>query len=231
MANFTTAPRSPAARAALLRHDGLLLAGLLALSAVPTLAGVVRLIGLAEDDVTMADHARFAADPVPLILHIVGATAFTVLGALQLAPGLRHRHRAWHRVLGRMLAPLGLVAALSGMWMAAFYPPGEHGGPLLSGIRLVVGSAMTAFIVLSLTAIRRRDFAAHGAFMTRAYALGIAAGTQAVLLMPVMLLGVEPSERTYAMVMGAGWVINAAVAELALRRPRGSVRAGASLSR
>ena len=38
---------------------------------------------------------------------------------------------------------------------------------------------MAAAIVLGFTAIRRRDIAAHRAWMIRAYALGLGAGTQA----------------------------------------------------
>ena len=50
---------------------------------------------------------------------------------------------------------------------------------LVAGVRLVFGSAMAACIVLGFTAIRRRDVAAHRAWMIRAYALALAAGTQA----------------------------------------------------
>ena len=38
---------------------------------------------------------------------------------------------------------------------------------------------MGAFLVLGFTAIRRRDIPAHRAWMIRAYALGLGAGTQA----------------------------------------------------
>ena len=56
---------------------------------------------------------------------------------------------------------------------------GAPGGVLLWTIRLLVGSTMAAAIVLGFTAIRRRDIAAHRAWMIRAYALGLGAGTQA----------------------------------------------------
>lgn len=38
---------------------------------------------------------------------------------------------------------------------------------------------MAACLVLGFTAIRRRDIAAHRAWMIRAYAIGLGAGTQA----------------------------------------------------
>ena len=46
-------------------------------------------------------------------------------------------------------------------------------------IRLVVASAMAVCVVLGFAAIRRRDIAAHRAWMIRAYALALGAGTQA----------------------------------------------------
>ena len=47
-------------------------------------------------------------------------------------------------------------------------------------VRLLVGSAMAASIVLAFTAIRRRDIPTHRAWMIRAYALAAGAGTQAI---------------------------------------------------
>jgi hypothetical protein len=54
--------------------------------------------------------------------------------------------------------------------------------------------------------------------MTRAYALGVAAGTQAIVF-AIWILGVGPADRwTTAVLMGAAWVINAAVAEVIIHR-------------
>jgi hypothetical protein len=102
--------------------------------------------------------------------------------------------------------------------MTVFYP-GAPGGDLLWGIRLVVGSAMASAIVLGFAAIRRRDIAAHRAWMIRAYALAVGAGTQ------VLTAGIgEPllgtSDLSTAVSVGSGWVINAVVAEWAIRRGR-----------
>ncbi|HTM84576.1 MAG TPA: DUF2306 domain-containing protein [Mycobacterium sp.] len=180
------------------------------------LGGAFRLGDLTGGTVT-ADNARFLASPIPVIAHIVGATVYCLLGAFQFAPALQQR-RSWHRVAGLILIPAGLVAALSGMWMAAFYSFPDGGSPLLVVIRLAFGSAMAVAIVLGILAIRRRDFVAHGAWMTRAYALGVAAGTQAVVL-AIWILGVGPVDSlTDALLMGSAWGINAGIAELVIRR-------------
>ncbi len=192
--------------------------GLLALAVIPTLAGAVRLLGLATGETTMPEHARFAADPLPAVVHIVSATAFCVLGAFQLSGGLRREAPTWHRAAGRGLAPAGIVAALSGMWMAVVYPPAEHDGAALLGLRLAAGAAMAGFLAMGLVAIPRRDFVAHGDWMTRGYALGIAAGTQAFTHLPFLFVEGLQNEAGRVLAMASGWALNVAVAEWVIRR-------------
>ncbi len=159
------------------------------------------------------------------MLHIISVSFYCVLGAFQFAPGFRRRKPKWHRAVGRILVPCGLVAALSGLWMTQFYPPVDSDGPILYGIRLLVGSAMVLFICLGFAAIRRRDIPAHLAWMTRCYALGLGAGTQALTHLPWFLFPSIQGELTRALLMGAGWAINLAVAEWIIRRrPKGQSR-------
>ncbi|GAA3404586.1 DUF2306 domain-containing protein [Pseudarthrobacter polychromogenes] len=89
---------------------------------------------------------------------------------------------------GRILAPTGLLAALSGLWMAVFYDLPPLDGPLLLVLRLVFGSAMVAFIVLGFVAVRRRNYVRHSEWMSRAYAIGIAQGTIVVVTIPWIVL-------------------------------------------
>jgi hypothetical protein len=142
-----------------------------------------------------------------------------MLGALQFSPGFRRRRRAWHRAAGRILIPSGLLVALSGLWMAHFYPWPEGDGHLVYFERLVFGSAMVLSIVLGINAIRRRNFTAHGEWMIRAYAIGLGAGTQVLTHLPwFLLVGARPGEAPRALMMGAGWLINVCVAEWIIRR-------------
>jgi uncharacterized membrane protein len=191
---------------------------LLALSAIPLTAGTLRLIQLAGGPTAIpADH-RFADYPLPLVVHIVGATTYALVGILQFVPRFRRRHPAWHRRTGRLLAVAGLLVAISALWMTLFYEAQPGTGNLLYLLRLVFGAAMAACLVLGFTAIRRRDIAAHRAWMIRAYAIGLAAGTQAFtegIGGAIFGTGVLATD----LAKGAGWVINLAVAEWALRRP------------
>ena len=198
--------------------DWLAPAGLIALCIIPVAAGTMRLAELAGGAEITPDNARFFAAPLPVVLHIVSASLYCVLGVFQFSAGFRRRNPDWHRAAGRILVTAGIVAALSGLWLTQFYPPVMGDGPLLYGIRLVVGSAMTLFIVLGVAAIRRRDIARHRAWMMRSYALGLGAGTQALTHLPWFLFPGIQGELTRALLMGAGWAINLAVAECIIRR-------------
>jgi len=196
-----------------------LVAALLVLSAIPIIAGAFRLTQLAGGAVITRANARFFASPLPVVLHIFSVSVYAILGAFQFVPSLRRRRHSWHRVAGRLLIPCGLTAALSGLWMTQFYPWPAGDGAILYGLRLLFGSAMLLSILLGVAAIRRRDFAQHGNWMMRGYAIGLGAGTQALTLaVGAVILG-PPSELSRALLMGAGWVINLAVVEWIIRTP------------
>ncbi len=190
---------------------------LVALSAIPLTAGTLRLIQLAGGPAVIpADH-RFASFPLPLVVHIVGATMYALVGILQFLPRFRRRHPAWHRRAGRVLAVAGLLVALSAIWMTLFYQAQPGTGELLYALRLLFGSAMAACLVLGVAAIRRRDIQVHRAWMIRAYAIGLAAGTQ-VFTQGIGGAMFGPGVLAADLAKGAGWAINLAIAESAIRR-------------
>lgn len=189
------------------------------LSAIPLSAGALRLVQLSGGPTVMpADH-RFSGFPVALVVHIVGAATFALVGALQFVPRLRRR--SWHRRSGRVLAVAGLLVAGSALWLTLFYEAQPGTGGLLYGFRLVFASAMAACLVLGFAAIRRRDIDAHRGWMTRAYALGLGAGTQ-VFTEGFTEAVFGTGEVSGDLAKGAAWVINLAVAEWVIRRARAS---------
>lgn len=212
MTTATARPRAPRRR-----PEWLVPAGLIALSLVPIVAGSARLTQLTTGAAVTAENARFFDSPIPVVAHIIGSSLFLVLGALQFAPSLRRRR--WHRIAGRVVAPAGLVSALSALWMTVFYDiPSTVTGPGLPAIRIVLGTTMAAAIVVAFIAIRRGDVRTHSAWMTRAYAIGMGAGTQVLVFLPYTLLAGAPAPVTYTLLMAAGWVINLVIAEVVIRR-------------
>lgn len=208
----------------LTRTDLQVPAMLIVLSIIPTLGGAAQLAGIARG-VATPENARFLAAPTPIIVHVLSATLFSLLGALQFSTGLRLGWPSWHRRAGKLLAASGLTAGVTGLWMTAVYAiPRGMQGPLLAGVRIVVGAAMVASVVIAVQAILRRDVPRHEAFMIRAYALGQGAGTQALVLGPWMLLTGDSLGLTRDLLMTLAWAINVAVAEVIIharsRAPR-----------
>lgn len=198
---------------------------LIALSAVPSIAGVARLASLMTGHPTAAS-ARFFAAPTPVTLHILAVIPYSILGALQFVPSLRRGR--WHRIVGLLLIPFGLVSAVTGVWMAQFYPWPAGDGEAVYVMRLVAGSFMIFSIVRGVFAAKSHDYLTHGAWMTRGYAIGMGAGTQVLTHLPWFVFAGQPGEGVRALLMGLGWLINVVIAEYVIRQ---SMRAGRTTPR
>ncbi|MEZ0578518.1 DUF2306 domain-containing protein [Nocardioides sp. MH1] len=191
---------------------------LLLLSAIPLTAGALRLVQLAGGPDTIPADDRFNGVPIALVVHIVGAAVYALVGAFQFAPVFRRQHLTWHRRIGRALAVVGMLVVGSALWLTLFYPPQPGTGALLFAFRLVVVAATATSLVLGVAAVRRRDIAAHRAWMIRAYALSLGAGTQVFTEAAgsaIFGAGVVAGD----IAKGAAWAINLAVAEWVIRRP------------
>jgi uncharacterized membrane protein len=195
-------------------------AGLILLSVIPLTFGVFRLNQLASGAEITPANARFFASPLPVVIHIISAAIYALLGAFQFVSRLWRRGTGWHRWVGRLLVPCGLLVGLSGLWMTLFYSRPEGVSDLLYVFRILFGSGMVLSVVLGYAAIRRRDILRHRAWMTRAYAIGLGAGTQVLTGMVGELVAGPPTELGNALLMGAGWAISLVVAEWAIRKRR-----------
>jgi Predicted membrane protein (DUF2306) len=220
--NLNASPATPAVRSARKRSAGWLLpAGLITLGLIPILANALRRVAIAVG----ADGSSAGGSggmSLPVILHVVGATVFVVLGALQFSAAFRRRRPTWHRIAGRVAILAALLAAGSGLWLA-FATLSDY-SPLLFLFRLMAAAGMAMCIILGFRAIRQRRLPRHRAWMIRAFAIGLGAATQ------VFTLGFGEaifgrSELSVALLNGAGWAINLTVAEWVIRRtPRRVVR-------
>ena len=193
-------------------------AGLILLSVIPLTFGAIRLSQLINGAEITPANARFFASPSPVVIHIITAAIYSLLGASQFVSRLWQRGIKWHRWVGRLLVPFGLLVGLSGVWMTVFYPRPEGASDLLYALRLFFGFGMILSIIIGFISIRRRDVNQHKAWMTRAYAIGMGAGTQVLTgIVGALTLGTV-NEFENALLMGAAWVINLAVAEWSIRK-------------
>lgn len=201
------------------RTNWLLAVGLVALSLIPLTAGGLRIVQLAGGPAVLPPDDRWTVSPFPVVVHIVSAAVFALAGAFQFVPSLRAKHPAWHRRVGRVVALAGLVVAVSALWLTLFYEPQAGTGDLLYLFRLVAGSAMVACIVLGVSAVRQHRIVDHRAWMMRAYAIGLAAGTQ-VFTEGITEAAVGPGTLSGDLAKGSAWIINLVIAEWFIRRGR-----------
>jgi uncharacterized membrane protein YozB (DUF420 family) len=205
-------------------------AALLALVVIPVIAGVLRLVQLSGGAATMPSNPRFDTSPLPVVVHIVSATVFALVGAFQFVPRLRRGGRAWHRRAGRVVVAAGLLLGLSALWLNQFFPRAHATRGIVYPLRLVFGVALVVSLVLGFRAVRRRRFAQHRAWMIRSFAIALVAGTQ------VFTLGIGGAvfgtgDLAQALMLVAAWGINLAVAEWAIRRPARRRRPAAAARR
>ena len=190
---------------------------LIALGAIPVVAGTLRLSELAGGPPVLPFNPRIAASPLPAVIHVASAIPYLLLGAFQFSSALRRRWPGWHLRAGQVLLVLGLAVALSALWMTLVYPQEAGTGVLHYVFRLMFGSAMAACLVLGMVTVQRRDFAGHRAWMIRAYALAAGAGTQ-VFTQGVTESLFQDTALSRGLALGAGWVINLTVAEYIIAR-------------
>jgi uncharacterized membrane protein len=171
---------------------------------------------------------------VLLLVHVFTAMVALVLGPLQFLPTLRARRRV-HRAIGRTYLFAGVLpSALAGLPVATLSErPATQIGLLIPGVAWLVTGGF------ALRAARRRDFAAHKAWMMRNYALTFLAVTARVVV-PLLLLAQVPIidavydgsvdaavEATIPVGQWLGWIINLITAEILIHRkssrPRKSI--------
>jgi uncharacterized membrane protein len=183
---------------------------------IPIVAGSLRVLELSGGPLLLPENPRMTASPAPVVVHIISAITYLLLGAVQFSARFRRRWPRWHRRAGAVLMLLGLAVAFSGLWMTAFYDRQPGTGELAYIFRLLFGTGMAASIILGFAAIRRTDVARHRMWMTRAYALALGAGTQ------IFTLGIGeavfgPGELTHDLMLGTGWALNLLAAEYLIR--------------
>ena len=193
-------------------------AGLILLSLVPILAGILRVTQIASGPAITPDTARFLVHPVAIYLHAGGGALYLLLGAFQFYPPLRARWPRWHRFAGRVLVAAGLLAALAGLWMAQTFPEDPGNPDLLYGFRVTFGLDWIVCLGFGLWAAMQRDIPAHRAWMMRGYAIGLGAGTAVLTYGFWLLIGGTDSPQVTTLTNFAAWAINLAVAEVLIRR-------------
>ncbi len=197
--------------------------GLVILGLIPALGGPVRIAGFAGVEL-METGPRYDNHVISITTHILCSIGFWFLGLFQFSKAFRNRNRRRHKILGRLWVLLALIVALTGLWLTLTFPPAHNDGFALYVIRLIVSLSMLFAIVWGVCSILNRRVAQHEAWMMRAYALGMGAGTQALIGIPFFILFGEPDTGLRSFLMGFGWALNVMVVEAVLWRRKNHQR-------
>ena len=151
-------PASTTAR----RGDWLVPSLLLLLALVPSVAGGARVADLARGGPITEANARFMAMPLPVLLHLLAAVPFGMVGAFQFSAGLRRRAPRWHRAAGWLPLPPALLVALTGLWRLS-----DRQVILLKAPRFPVSRSVPALphIILSIPPFHWRSWAVDSRFL------------------------------------------------------------------
>ena len=184
---------------------------------IPAVGSLYRVFDLTSQWDWALKFTATHVDNLPLLIHAISAVTFLILGAFQILPGFRSRNLARHRKLGRIAGVAGLIAALSGVWMTLAHQ--EISTLPLLYARLLFGTLWAVFILLAIRNVLKKRLPQHRAFMIRAYAIALTAGTLPFIYLPIYLIWGELPPLLDDGVQVIGWIVNLAVAEWIIRRP------------
>jgi uncharacterized membrane protein len=153
-------------------------------------------------------------------LHIGFGALALLIGGFQFIEKLRDKFTNFHRTVGKVYVFSVFVSAMSGFAVAIFAEGGFLGKSGFAALAMLwFYSNYRAY-----EAIRRVDITGHRAWMIRNYALTFAAVTLRLWL-PLFLAGFGMDFNVaYPIIAWLCWVPNTLIAELLVRRLRGSVR-------
>lgn len=191
------------------KREWCVLVAIFVYSFVPTFGGMIRLVELAGGVAVIPENPRALAEPLVIVVHILGSFIFCLVGALQFIPTIRDKYRALHRIIGYVCIIAGSASVLTGLQMTLFFDfPKELQGPLLFYARIFVSFAWIWFLYYAVAAIwlgRDRD---HAVAMVRAYALAQGASTQAMFGIVLLGFGIELTGLWRDIFMTACWLFN-----------------------
>ncbi len=184
---------------------------LLFLTAIPILMGLLRMVQI-PIGATPPDVAHLMTRPALYWIHAAAGVSFGLLGPLQFGRALSGRFGRLHRIAGRAFAAAGALLAVGGIHLVLTFPGSST--MLLDALRLLGGTGLLVSLILAIRHVRAGRRAAHGAWMIRAYALGMGQSLTAFVLLPVYLAtGTPPVGLTADLAVAVSWVLTILVAE------------------
>ncbi len=154
---------------------------------------------------------RYLEHPWISALHMLSGIAFICLAPLQFVTRIRLKRLSLHRRLGRVLVVMALISGVYGIAASLAFP--AFGGLASETAGLFFGPLFIFAIVRAFLYARAKEIKAHQRWMIRAFALGLAVGTQRVLLILLMVFTSSNFEESFGPALWLGFSINLLIAE------------------
>jgi len=150
-------------------------------------------------------------------IHVYSALFTLPAGFTQFRKSLLQKAPRLHRQLGWMYAGTVLLfAAPTGLLMGLV----ANGGPVAETFFITLSLFWWISTALAISTARKKDFAAHRAWMIRSYALALSAITLRLWKVILVKAFAPPPMDVYVIVSGLGWVPNWLAAEWIIYRQR-----------
>lgn len=143
-----------------------------------------------------------------MLTHIGAGIVALLVGALQFAPGLKHRRRL-HRATGSVYCAAVAVGGLAGLKASGF----AFGGVSNTVAFGLMSSVWLLTTAMALWSIACGQVSAHQRWMKRSYAITLAAVTLRIELGLLIFLGGLSFRETYLIVPWTSWVLNLLIVE------------------
>ncbi len=156
---------------------------------------------------------RYVLNPWIAYLHIVPGTVYLLGAPFQLSSRIRRRHLSWHRRLGKVLVPAGLITAVFAIVVGLVMPFG-----LLAeaSATIVFGSYFLLALGLAYRAVRSGDIRTHRRWMIRAFAVGVGVGMIRIVIGVGEAFGIGIAD-SFGAAFWIAFVLLATLAEVWLR--------------
>jgi uncharacterized membrane protein len=155
---------------------------------------------------------RYALHPALAYTHILPGVGYLVGAPFQLSRRFRERHFAWHRRMGRIVLPAGLIAGMFALIFGTLFP---FGGLLEASATVVFGSYFVTALVVAFLAIKSGDVTRHRRWMIRAFAIGLGVGTIRIWIGVLQGFGLSFAD-SFGAAFWLGFALHALAAEVYL---------------
>ena len=169
-------------------------------------------------------NVRYLDHVVLSLWHVITGFIFIILAPLQFSKSWRAKHLVMHRWVGRGLISVALIAAVTGIVMAYELP--GFGGFSSTLASWTLGLTIIICLLRALWCAVTRQIALHREWMLRAFAIGLAVGTQRLLISIFMGFQAAPFEEIFAPTLWLGLVLNLIIVETWITLTRLSPRKG-----